>query len=218
MIRSMIRHTALVLCMSMMAIGCKQNAETPAAKDATAVKESASEAMSGAAEASAPASDATKNPAKTADAKGDSPSLKINFLSGEAYDLAARRGRWVVLNFWATWCAPCLKEMPELDAYDGKRDDLEVVGLAYEEITPEDMRAFLEKRPVNYPIAIVDVYDPPAAFGTPRGLPMTYLIAPDGRIAERFMGPITGADIDTAIEMHQRAGGAANAAAGSAAG
>ena len=94
--------------------------------------------------------------------------------------------------------------MPDLDAYDAKRDDLDVVGLAYEEITPEDMRAFLQQRPVNYPIAIVDVYDPPAAFGTPRGLPMTYLIAPDGRIAERFVGPITATDLDTAIAVYQR--------------
>ena len=123
---------------------------------------------------------------------------------GNAVTLADFKGRPVLLNFWATWCAPCLKEMPELDAYDAKRDDVRVFGLAYEEISPEDMRAFLERRPVNYPIAIVDVYDPPPAFGTPRGLPMTYLIAPDGRIAERFVGPVTAADLDTAIEMHRR--------------
>jgi thiol-disulfide isomerase/thioredoxin len=197
----MIRLCSLLLCASIAMLGCKRDAAPApvgdAAKAAARTAEDASKA--------APTADATAGEAETtADAKGDSPKLKIGLLSGETYDLATRRGRWVVLNFWATWCAPCLKEMPELDAYDGRRDDLEVVGLAYEEITPEDMRTFLEQRPVNYPIAIVDVYDPPPAFGTPRGLPMTYLIAPDGRIAERFMGPVTGADIDTAIELHQR--------------
>jgi thiol-disulfide isomerase/thioredoxin len=190
----MIRLYCLVLSLSIVLLGCQKEIQAPSAKDATKEKP--------AAQTTEPAADA--DVPQTADAKGDSPTLKIALLSGEPYDLATRRGRWVVLNFWATWCAPCLKEMPELDAYDGKRDDLEVIGLAYEEITPEDMRAFLKDRPVNYPVAILDVYDPPAAFGTPRGLPMTYLIAPDGKVAERFMGPITGADLDAAIAMHQR--------------
>jgi hypothetical protein len=73
--------------------------------------------------------------------------------------------------------------MPDLSALDKDNDHIEVIGLAYEEIEPADMRAFLDKHPVRYPIAIVDTYDPPADFPTPRGLPMTYLIAPDGRIA-----------------------------------
>lgn len=128
------------------------------------------------------------------------PELRIATLDGTAYDLAAHRGRWVVVNFWATWCAPCIKEMPELDALDKRREDVEVIGLAYEDITPEDMREFLARRPVSYPVAIVDVMDPPAAFDTPRGLPMTHLIAPDGRIAESFLGPVTAADIDAAID------------------
>jgi hypothetical protein len=72
-------------------------------------------------------------------------------------------------------------------------------GLAYEEIDPAAMRAFLEKHPVVYPVAIVDVYSPPADFATPRGLPMTYLIAPDGKVARQFLGPVTAADIETAI-------------------
>jgi thiol-disulfide isomerase/thioredoxin len=128
------------------------------------------------------------------------PSLVIETVDGQTYDLAARRGRWVVVNFWATWCAPCLKEMPELSALDAMREHIEVLGLAYEEIEPEAMRAFLQQRPVIYPIAIVDVYDPPADFATPRGLPLTYLIAPDGKIAKRFLGPVTAHEIETAIE------------------
>ena len=50
-----------------------------------------------------------------------------------------------------------------------------------------------------YPIAVVDVYDPPADFATPRGLPMTYLIAPGGKVAKRFLGPVTAKEIEGAI-------------------
>lgn len=177
---------------------------------------SAEDAAGKPAAADAPAADTSAEiDRSSADAAADAaeperPALTIATLDGAQYDLAQRRGRWVVVNFWATWCKPCIKEMPELDAFDAAREDVEVLGLAYEEIEPADMRAFLAKRPVKYPIAIVDTYDPPADFPTPRGLPMTYLIAPDGRVAKRFLGPITGHDLADAIAA------AAPAAAGSA--
>lgn len=156
-------------------------------------------------EGPAPGQDSPTAPAPVADgtgAAGDSttaPSLRVATLDGGQYDLADHRGKWVVVNFWATWCAPCREEMPELSALGAMREHIEVVGLAYEEIEPEAMQAFLERHPVAYPIAIVDVFDPPADFDTPRGLPMTYLIAPDGSVARQFLGPITAHDIEIAI-------------------
>ncbi|HZH43881.1 MAG TPA: TlpA disulfide reductase family protein [Lysobacter sp.] len=136
--------------------------------------------------------------AKTAPQR-DTPRLRVTTLDGGTFDLAEHRGRWVVVNFWATWCKPCIKEMPELSALDAMREHIDVVGLAYEEIDAEAMRAFLKKVPVVYPIAILDVTQPPEDFDTPRGLPMTYLLAPDGRIAKSFLGPVTAKDIEAAI-------------------
>ncbi|ATD67059.1 thioredoxin [Luteimonas chenhongjianii] len=175
------KRLAPCIALALLLAACKPDADTPAAPDAPA---------------SAPAPAAT--PAAP-DVSKTHPALSVETLDGGTFDLAAHRGQWVVVNFWATWCAPCLKEMPELSALDAMREHVQVVGLAYEEIEPDDMRAFLQKHPVVYPIAIIDTFDPPADFDTPPGLPMTYLIGPDGQVVEKILGPVTAERLETLI-------------------
>jgi thiol-disulfide isomerase/thioredoxin len=139
------------------------------------------------------------------DAKPQIPSLKLQTFAGQAYDLAEHRGRWVVVNFWATWCTPCLKEIPDLNAFDKARDDVDVIGLAYEEIERADMEAFLKEHPIEYPFAVVDTFNPPTDFDTPPGLPMTYLIAPDGKVAKQFLGPVTSEELAKLIDAAGKA-------------
>ena len=135
-------------------------------------------------------------PAAVPAEKPDQPSLVVETIDHGSFDLSAQRGQWVVVNFWATWCAPCLKEIPDLNALDAAHQNIRVIGLAYEEITAEAMRAFyVEKVKPEYPVAIVDVYTPPADFDTPRGLPFTVLIDPNGKVAHKFLGPVTSKDI-----------------------
>ena len=104
-----------------------------------------------------------------------------------------------MVNYWATWCGPCLEEMPELSALDAMREHIQVVGLTYEDIAADELRAFLDRHPVVYPIAIIDPGAPPPAFEAPRGLPMTHLITPDGSLAKSFVGPVTAKLIEDAI-------------------
>ena len=127
------------------------------------------------------------------------PTLSVKTLDGGTFDLAAERGKWVIVNFWATWCSPCIKEMPDISKFVASRSDVSAIGLAFggEELT--DVTSFLEKHPVKYPIANVPLESPPKDFGAPKGLPTTFLIAPDGSLAKKFTGPITAGELEKAI-------------------
>ncbi|MFT4179382.1 MAG: TlpA disulfide reductase family protein [Thermomonas sp.] len=174
-----LRTLCLSLLFPALLAGCKPDAEPAPAPSAK------------------PEAQPAKKPAATAAA--ERPSLRIATLDHGQFDLAAHRGKWVIVNYWATWCGPCLKEMPELSALAAMRDHIQVIGLAYEDTTIDAMRAFLAKNPVVYPIALVDVYNPPADFAAPIGLPVTWLIAPDGKLARKFTGPLTARMLEEEI-------------------
>jgi thiol-disulfide isomerase/thioredoxin len=121
-------------------------------------------------------------------------------LGGDAVSASDFRGQWVVVNYWATWCAPCRKEMPELSELHTERDDMIVLGLAYEDIDDSDFEAFLEEIPVSFPILKVDVYQPPEPFGAPKVLPTTIILDREGRAIKAFLGPVTRESIERFVE------------------
>ena len=127
------------------------------------------------------------------------PSLKVTTLDGKPYDLSAQRGHWVIVNFWATWCVPCIKELPEISQFVTSHPDIRAIGIAYDDTDPADIRAFLDKHPVSFPVAQVTMDKPLTDFDEPRGLPTTYLIGPDGKVAKHSTGPITPAALSAAI-------------------
>lgn len=121
-------------------------------------------------------------------------------LGGGQVSLSDYRGDWVVVNYWATWCAPCRKEMPELSALHDQREDVSVLGLAYEDVEDNDFEDFLKESPVSYPILLVDVYDPPQPFGAPRVLPTTIILDPKGVAIKAYLGPVTRESIERFID------------------
>ena len=112
---------------------------------------------------------------------------------------AAYAGRPVLVNLWASWCRPCIEEMPELDRFAREQGDngVQVVGIALDDA--EAVRAFLERIPVRYAIAL-DAPGPADAgvrLGNPRGvLPYTVLLSPDGRLLKQRIGPFAHGEID----------------------
>ena len=127
------------------------------------------------------------------------PELRTTTLDGKPFDLASERGKWVIVNFWATWCSPCIGEMPALSKFVATHKEVAAIGLAWDESDRKDILAFAKQHPVVYPLAQVDFDHPPASFDTPRVLPVTYLIAPDGALAATFTGPIRIEDLQRAI-------------------
>jgi thiol-disulfide isomerase/thioredoxin len=138
-------------------------------------------------------------PAHAGDESGNVIDFTLPKLGGGAVSLSDFRGQWVVINYWATWCAPCRKEIPELSKMHRERGDITVLGLAYEDTDDKAFAEFLAEFDVSYPILRVDVYDPPQPFGSPRALPTTILLDPQGRSAKTFMGPVTRQAIEQFI-------------------
>jgi thiol-disulfide isomerase/thioredoxin len=110
-------------------------------------------------------------------------------------------GRWRLINFWASWCPPCVEEMPVLDAYHRAQgaDGVQVIGIALEDAA--DARAFLERVPVGFPIFAEPNTrtDSSVRLGNTRGvLPYTVLIDPQGRLAARHERPFP--DVEAVAE------------------
>ncbi|MEP6898427.1 MAG: TlpA disulfide reductase family protein [Rhodanobacter sp.] len=127
------------------------------------------------------------------------PSLKVTTLDGKTFDLAAQRGKWVIVNYWATWCVPCIKEMPDISRFVAAHKNVAAIGLAFDDSDPADIKAFVASHPVVYPIAQIALDKPLKDFDEPRGLPTTYVIAPGGTVAKQFVGPVTAASLDAVI-------------------
>jgi cytochrome c biogenesis protein CcmG/thiol:disulfide interchange protein DsbE len=136
------------------------------------------------------------------------PALAGETLDGGQFDIDAQHGRWVVVNFFATWCVPCIQEHPELKAFDEEHrvlGDAAVVSVVFSD-DPDKAREFFAQNGGEW--SVLDDQEGSAAldFGVPK-VPETYLVDPAGLVVAKFTGGVTQEGLDSAIDQYEAAAG-----------
>ena len=129
------------------------------------------------------------------------PDFTLESLDGKSVRLSDLRGKAVLLNFWATWCGPCKIEMPwfiELQNHYGSQG-LQIVGVAMDDSSKEDIAKFAKDMGVNYPVLIGKEAVGDAYGGVP-ALPETFFIGRDGKIVDKIIGLRGKGEIEDSIK------------------
>ncbi len=119
---------------------------------------------------------------------------------GQIQSLDQYKGKWVIVNYWATWCSTCMKEMPELISLheSNKDNDIVVVGINFELIERKNLKEFVSDKAIPYtvlstePVRVTPIGKVPA-------LPTTYIIDPEGNVVAGSVGIVTQADLEAYI-------------------
>lgn len=125
--------------------------------------------------------------------------FKFQDSTGKIHTLADYKGQWVLINFWATWCPPCLEEIPDLISLYESRDDVMVIGIAMDFADPKDVMEYVDAMSISYP-TVLGNRRIAAQIEELSMLPSTYLFDPNGRPAARQIGLITREEIEKFIQ------------------
>jgi thiol-disulfide isomerase/thioredoxin len=123
--------------------------------------------------------------------------FKMTDTNGKTHSLSGYKGKWVLVNYWATWCPPCLEEIPDLIAlHENKKNNLVVLGIALDYRSAKQVTEFADGLLVSYPIVLGN---PKITnqIGPVQGLPTTYLFNPEGKMVAQQVGAITRESVES---------------------
>ena len=137
---------------------------------------------------------------------GPAPSFELKAMDGRVFKSSDLKNKMIILNFWATWCVPCIKEMPELNKayYSLKDSGVEIIAVNFAESRSE-VDEFVSEHHLGFPV-FLDEYGDTAQDYKVRSLPVTYFISPDGIVVDVVFGGVTQELIETKLkefESHQ---------------
>ena len=121
-------------------------------------------------------------------------------VDGQMQSLDQYQGKWVIVNYWATWCGTCMKELPDLVAMheDNKDKDIVVVGVNFESIGNDQLKTFVAEQSIPYPVLRSEPI-PVTALGKVPALPTTYIIDPDGKVVAGEVGLVSRQNLEDYI-------------------
>lgn len=132
---------------------------------------------------------------------GHAADFSLQDMQGKMHRLTDYRGKWVLINFWATWCPPCVTEIPELTSLHNahKDNDLVVIGIAIDSGSSRKVADFAGKHGISYPV-VMGNEKIAAQIGEMEVLPTSYLYAPNGEQVSYQAGEVTRESIEAYIK------------------
>ncbi|MCW8964464.1 MAG: TlpA family protein disulfide reductase [Gammaproteobacteria bacterium] len=109
----------------------------------------------------------------------------------QTHRLSDYKGQWVIVNFWATWCSPCIREIPELNRFYQRHHQagVNIIGINFEELSVEQLKQAIGEFGISYPVLRIGSV-PLVPFEPLRGLPSTFVVSPEGRLVKSWLGPV----------------------------
>lgn len=149
----------------------------------------------------APMIDEDNIPIQTSNIIKSMPDFTLNDIDGNPISISRWKDKHLIINFWATWCAPCLREIPLLKDHQSQGGPTQVIGIAVDRLEP--VKAFIEEMDFNYPILIgqTDAIEVAKTFGINIfALPLTFFITKDGLIVDSHVGELLPLDLELGLK------------------
>ena len=123
---------------------------------------------------------------------------------GEEHKFSEHKGKWILVNYWATYCPPCLAEIPDIDRFaEDNKKNFVALGIDAGSSSPAEIDAFKKKLNIHYPL-ITGQESALLAFGIVEAIPTSYIISPKGEIIDKYVGIITYNDLEAIVNVNRK--------------